>query len=508
MPALLNASVVQLLSGIPLENLAAAYLLAAEDFERVAQGVVNELGAHIPADTSLVDTTPLEATTGQALPAPIPIMSSPVIPSSSFPLAKSVEDRENRFTLQKTTVETRKMGRKLVRPHIAKPEEHQGNFEMSETEGFNHGGKPSSSHNIEIQGNLTLPNQPSTRKRPSPTSSELHEESFVPQETSSDVAAHLLKRSKVSDSTQDGVEGPTAACLETLEIQPTTSEFLEDIGDSPQCLKEEAMRAEKNEIESGREQSEEPKVDSNNEVELQNSENDCEEDLNKPSERVAVDDQSSGQAEQDSQQPTTESGSEREEGELVPDITDLEGGSSTLNIFGGQEVGEFQPEQVVTPVSSPGVDESVLPATMDIMGVNSPQALDDEKNDEGDIMEELAEGPDKFNDGNDQVAMEIDQVPEAALGSGDGTSSSTVVEVGVSKQGSPSVASAIEEVKQVSPVKLSTTINLQERAKQRAILRQAGVVSSSLGRGRGRAPRGRGGRSGRGGRGQTSGEQG
>ncbi|CAL5321269.1 unnamed protein product [Camellia sinensis] len=519
-----GTTVVQILSGTLLDDLSAAYFLAVENFERVAHLVSSELGAPLADISPVVDASSSGLAIGQSVPSQVPSILPAIGSTTSLPSAKPTEEREKRFTLPKSNVEARKTGRKLVRPRIIKPEEPQGDTEMPEIEGSNNDGKSVSSHNLETQGSLTLLTHTTVRKRlASSTSPELQEESLVQCGTSSDVEAPVLKKSKGSDFPQDGAEGQTAAVLENLETLPAVEEPSDAIGDLPQGSNEEAIDAEKDDVETSGEQDEEPKVGGdNNQVELQSESNDVLEEIPyKQNESEGVFDEGSKVlAEQDFQQSAVESGSEQEEGELVPDVADVEsGGNMSGMVVESQEIGENQPEAAALappPVSSPVGDEETLvaaaataAATVDFGETSSPQVL----NDEGDTAEANAEGADNLNDGNNhqEVAMEADQNPEAAaaLETTTGVRTKTgTVEIGMSKQGRPSVSAEMQEVKQVSPVgqsSSSTTINLQERAKQRSLLRQAGVISSSVGRGRGRAARGRGAR---GGRGQSSGGQG
>ncbi|KAI8006954.1 Nuclear-pore anchor [Camellia lanceoleosa] len=520
-----GTTVVQILSGTLLDDLSAAYFLAVENFERVAHLVSSELGAPLADISPAVDASSSGLAIGQSVPSQVPSIVPAIGSTTSLPSAKPTEEREKRSTLPKSNVEARKTGRKLVRPRIIKPEEPQGDTEMPEIEGSNNDGKSVSSHNLETRGSLTLLTHTTVRKRlASSTSSELQEESLVQRGTSSDVEAPVPKKSKGSDFPQDGAEGQTAAVLENLETLPAVEEPSDAIGDLPQGSNEEAIDAEKDDVETSGEQDEEPKVGGdNNQVELQSESNDVlEEILYKQNESEGVFDEGSKVlAEQDFQQSVVESGSEREEGELVLDVADVEsGGNMSGMVVESQEIGENQPEAAALappPVSSPVGDEETLvaaaataaaTATVDFGETSSPQVL----NDEGDTEEVNAEGADNLNDGNNhqEVAMEADQNPEAAaaLETTTGVRTKTgTVEIGMSKQSSPSVSAETQEVKQVSPVgqsSSSTTINLQERAKQRSLLRQAGVISSSVGRGRGRAARGRGAR---GGRGQSSGGQ-
>ncbi|GFS36629.1 hypothetical protein Acr_00g0047040 [Actinidia rufa] len=488
-----GTSVVQILSGTLLDDLSASYLRAVECFERVAHIVSTELGDPSLTDISpVVDASSAGAAIGQAVPSQGPSTLPAVAYTSSVSSAKPIEEKERRFTLPKSNVEARRTGRKLIRPRIVKPEESQGDTEMPESEGQNNEGKPSSSHNLETQGILVPLTHTSARKRlASSTSSELQEESLTQRITNSDLAAPVLKKSKGSDFPQDGAEGQTAV-LENLGTLPAIEELSDTIGDQLQVSNEEAIDAEKDDAETSGEHDEEPKIGDANQIELQNESNDALEEMacNQNESEVAFDDGQKVLAEQDIQQSTLESGSEQEEGELAPDVADVESGGNMSGIMESQEIGENQTQPAAPPVSSPLVDEETLVAVTVDFGETMPQFL----NDEADMTEANAEVGDNSNDGNNQVTMEADQNPEPI---------GAAAEAGVSKLGSTSVAAETQEVKQGSPVgKSSTTINLQERAKQRSLLRQAGVISS-LGRGRGRAARG-----GRGGRGQASGGQG
>jgi len=443
-------------------------------------------------------------------------------PATSGLPAKVTEESEKRFTFPKTNVETRKISRKLVRPRLVKSEDPQGDIEMSEVEGTNIVGKPAPSSDTENQGQVSLQTQPLVRKRiASSSASELHEESVIHGEASSDAAAPVLKKSKGSEPPQEIAGGQFSAPVEDLGILPATEESFG--GDELlQGSNEEAMDAEKEEVDTSGDKAEAAKeqLDGMSQDELQSDKNNVlEENLDRPggSEMVS-DDGPKDQAEQENQQSMMESGSDREEGELVPDVADPEGGGDISNTMGSPEIVEGQAEPVATPVASPARadDEALVAAAVEVGEISSLEGVNDEKND---VTEETAEGSDKSTDGNDQVAVEADQVTEALSVPVENTSASAAAEVDVSeqaspvsKQGSTTVTTEAEVVRQVSPAgSTSTTIvNLSERARQNAAKR-LGVVSPVV-RGRGRAlPRGRGGRGARGGRagrGQSSSEQG
>ncbi|KAK2965362.1 hypothetical protein RJ640_013825 [Escallonia rubra] len=157
--------------------------------------------------------------------------------------------------------------------------------------------------------------QPSVRKRPHVSStSELQQESIVPRVSSSDAAAPVLKKSKALNSQQEAVELQPARDPEIPENLPAAEESGDDVGNSPHGLMEEA----KDEAEPTGEQAEVRQVDGDR--------SDIgEECLDGPNGVEVADDWPMFQAEQDIQQPVGESGSDREEGELVPDTVDREG---------------------------------------------------------------------------------------------------------------------------------------------------------------------------------------
>lgn len=456
------------------------------------------------------------AIAGLTAPAQPPSVSTPVVPATSYSPAKAAEERDKRLASVKTIVETRKTGRRLVRPRLVKNEEPQSDVDMTEAEGPSSGGKF-----VHSQDTETTTLTPLIRKRLATSStSDLQEETQMQGDTSSDVAAPVQKRSRGSDSPQEAAEGQTAG-LENLETLSSIEEPFDATADLPQGSTDEAIDVEKEEAEISEGQAEDSKepslVDGTSEVELQNEKATVvDEVLDKPSEkRMAFDDGAKDQVEQGIPPTMIELGTEKEEGELDPDVTDNEGGGDMSNITGGTEIGEGQLETVAAPMSSParGDEEGLVGAAVDMGDINSPEAVKDDKDPEGDVVEEIVEDSDKSNDGNEQMATETDQTTEAALVSESAsTSVSAAVDAGVSKQGSPSPPTPADtEVKQAGGS--STTINLSQRAKERSVIRQSGNVSPAapvIARGRGRpVTRGRGARGGRGraGRGHSSNDQ-
>ncbi|KAJ6987460.1 nuclear-pore anchor [Populus alba x Populus x berolinensis] len=513
-----GTSVVQLLSGTILDDLGATYVSAIENFERVALSVSSELGAGVQSvENPLISDASATVTPGQAVPSQAPIVSS-VAPHAHLP-TKMAEEKERKAPVPKPNVETRKTGRKLVRPRLVRPEEPPSDVEMSEVDGSTSVAKLTPASESETQHNITLFSQPIARKRLASSSSDLNEQPLNQGETSSDVPPPVLKRPKGTDSVQEGSEGQAATPSETVVTLPVVEESA--VADLSQG--EEEAVAEKEEVETSGEKAEPPKeseqLDDTTQVEPENETNEvAEEILDKPSESgMEIYDGSKDQATaEDNQQLPGEFENEREEGELVAEIED---GADMSNMAGSPETGEVLPD--TTPVASPARidDEAMVPVGMESGEINSPEMITDEKNDEGDIVEEIGEGSDKSNEGGDQIAVETDQSPEAASVAGERTTATAITEMDASKQASSSGADA-EEVRQVSPASnTSTVVNLAERARQRAMLRQGGsgapaVLSPPGARGRGRVLRGRvargarGGRGGRSGRGQTPGQQG
>ncbi|KAI3466289.1 hypothetical protein Pfo_022951 [Paulownia fortunei] len=488
-----STSVVQHFSSTLLEDFASAYFQAVENFEQAAQPACGDV------DSATSDAPPLDNTSsvGTLIGQAVTSTQTPALPAVNVPLTRTNEEKERRLALAKANV---KMGRKLVRPNIMKPKEPQGDVDMLEADESNTG---LSSHNAESQGNVTVLTTALVRKRPSASSSsDLQEEMLAPEETSSDVPAPLLKKSKASESLQEGGEEPSAAPMKLSEVV-ATEESSDDVGNLQQGInKEELIDAERDEFETAGEQVEEPTIDEQIQVELLNDTVEvADEKLDKPSETVLSDDQWRDQTEQDIQRIVTESGCEREEGELVADFADNDGDSNISNEMGGPGIGEFQAEQSVEPENSPST-EPLVPASLEVGEIDPSQTTEEEKN--GDMTQNIFDKLNKVNDGADPIA-ETDQVPGSSNATTEEASTSTSVDVGSSEQGG-STLTPDTGGKPVSPVNSSsTTINLQERARQRAHLRQAGMVTSSPSRARGRAVRGRGARGGRIARGQSPG---
>lgn len=520
-----GTSAVQLLSGATLDDLASAYVLAIENFERKAHSVFNDVGSQASVTNALAtDATPSVVGSLQALPAEVPSMISSMAPATGPP-TKVTEQTEKRVLMPKSSVETRKTGRKLVR-RIFKSEEPQRDVEMSESDGKNVG-KLSLAQEVATQSTVPVSNEPPIRKRPaSPSPSELQEESVLPGDSSSDLPEPALKRSKGLDTVQEDVQASFAA-MENVETVPTVEDLLDAAADLPQGLIEEASDFGKDDFETfqalGKEPGESYNTDDEKPADKQrDSDMVDEENVGKPIDAdTTLDEVSNLQAEQDAQQQMADD-TEREEGEMLPEGSDLDGGDDTA-IMESQDASEVHLEHsTVASISSPAPndDDPLAAVNVEVNETNSPEILTtNEQSEEGELAEDVAEESDKSTDGNDQVVGDADHTSEATSGVAEGNMIS--MESSVTREDGSNMMSC-QEATQPSHVRASsTTINLLERAKERAAARlgrspapastsgSASAPSTAGRRGRGVGPttRSRGARGTRGGRRQMSGDQ-
>ncbi|KAI3733902.1 hypothetical protein L6452_13360 [Arctium lappa] len=507
-------------SGDSFDDLAAACLLAVENFEHVAHQVFSEFGAPTTADTPSVELGgSARATTGEVVPTAV---ASGTL-ASAVPAAQNLEESSKTPVTSKPKVEQRKVARRLVRPRIVKPDQPKGDVDMLETVGANM--------------------QSSVRKRSSAVSaSEGQEGSHVRESSAADVAAPLIKKFRGSEQPQEGAEVQSIVMASDApeSFPPLTEESPGNAGDEIQLKEETADAGRDEEVETGEEQAVE------DQGELQNDRSDIgEENMNRPAEYEVSEFQPkiSEPEHAQKQQATGEAGSDPEEGEMVSDaiIGHEGGGASTSNntssamIISNQDTGEAQlVEHHMRSPSPLPVEDEVADDALGDMDISSPLlALEDneDKNEEGEIeVEETTpeSSTDKLNnDGNDEggsMAEEaaVDHVPATAAAvlvpppvAEKTSNTSAMSESGVANQDGSTLSSVSTsgptEVKPEDPVAdtSSTTINLNERARLRSLQRLAGTLPSSppVSRGRGRAPRGRsrGGRTARGG--QTPGSQ-
>ncbi|KAG8365302.1 hypothetical protein BUALT_Bualt18G0090400 [Buddleja alternifolia] len=444
-----------------LEDFASAYFQAVENFEQVAQPARGDLDPATSSDApkSLDNTSSAGVSVGQTL----------AVPAANVSSTKTNEEKERRFALvARANIKT---GRRLVRPSITKPKEPEAaDVDMSEAE----------SQNIpENQGNPGVPTPALTRKRSSsPFSTDTQEETLAPEEPSPDAPAHPLKKPKPSEGPQEGSEEQSSPLPEVVPTEEP-SDDVEKNNLQQDSVKDETVDAEKDESET---EVEEPTLDEQIQIEPPSEIPDDK--LDKPSEAVLSDDQLRDETEQDIQRIVAESGGDREEGEM--DADDNDGDSNVSNEMAGP--GESQPDQSVEPENSPS-NEPTLEA-----GEIEPSQTPPEEEKNG---SETTDNPDPIAEMDRIHGSEKAAATEEA-------STSTPVDVGGSEQGGPAADTG---GKPVSPVNSSTTttINLQERARERAQRRYASMAAPPPGRGRGRVIRGRGARGGRTPRGQAPG---
>ncbi|XP_021726285.1 nuclear-pore anchor-like [Chenopodium quinoa] len=465
-----GTSVVQLLSGTTLDDMASAYVLAVENFEREANSVLNDIrNQAVVSNSSATDPVPSVAGSSQAVPAEGSSTISSMV-SATCPPTKVTEEREKR--VMKTMVETRKTGRKLVRPRLLKSEDAQRDVEMSELDGKNVG-KPS----LVAQPSVSLSSEPLVRKRPaSPSPSELEEQSSLPGDSSSDLPAPALKKSKGLEPVQEDVQA-TSAALDNVEVVPTVEELLDAAAFLPQDSIEEASDFGKDDFEQFQGLGKEPgESNHTDEEKLADAQNDCEivdeEHAEKPSEAdLMLDDSSNLQADQDFNQQMADV-ADREEGEMLPEGSDLDGGDDTATVE-IQDASEVQPDHLTAasiPSPAPNDDDPVAAVNAEVNETNSPEISNaNDQTEEGELAEDVADDSNKSTEGNDQIAGDAELTSEPSLCVAEGNPSS--VESSISREDSPNVM-ASQEATQPSHMRASsTTIMISERAKERAAAR-------------------------------------
>ncbi|XP_077232792.1 nuclear pore anchor [Tasmannia lanceolata] len=492
----------QLSSETGVDDQTAAYLRAVDKFDCA----VDEARS-IPRETSPVADT---SSRGQQGPSQAIITQPPLIGTTASPQLKITEEREKGPSVSKPSTEARKTARRLIRPRLERSQEPTGDIEIFDMEGSStaEGVKFGISQDPEPQGELILPQPSSARKRLASSSvSEMREESLIQQEAYPDVAP-LSKKPKGPDSPKDAAnEQSILPVAESPERTPVMDDVVDIAADFVHASNEEIVDATNDEeLDTGTGPIKEPKepLDGINQCELQNEHNTTLVELAEKPEEV-FDGSLKGAEVNNSQQSTEDAENEREEGELDPDGAELQEGVDTLDVMADLEPGESQGEPVTGVAAS--IEEGSVVDMVYTSNVASLDALNEDKNEGGEIMEEIPESSDmsSVNSNNkNQSAAELQQSSQTGSGAGEG-SQTIIADSGVSKQASPRVMAESEEV-------TGRTIHLSSRARERAALRQAGVQSPPLGRGRGRAisnlKTGRGGRGarGRGGRGQSSGD--
>ncbi|KAK9681650.1 hypothetical protein RND81_10G018100 [Saponaria officinalis] len=443
-----GTSVVQLLSANNLDDLAAAYVSAIENFEREAHLVLNDAGNQGSTNTSFGgDATVGVASTIQSLPVEVPKTTSLSAPPV-YPPAKATEEREKKVSLHKS--------RKLVRPRLVKSGGLHRDIEMSSADASSSVQETGKQFSVPVSSELHL------RKRPaSPSPSEKQEEHLHSGDSGTNFLEPSLKKSKGSESLQQDVQEPAAAS-ENVDTIPTVEELLDAVGDVPQdsTYEDSDFRKDVENAEGQGNEAEEPLQTNDTKTLDMESENIVNDEFaGKGSEtEQMVDGASDFRDEQDDQQPMTDI-NDREEGEMLPS-SHLDAGDDTT-ITGSQDGTDVQPEH--SPAASMH-SPSQVDDDMDVNEATSPEISNaNDQIEEGELAEDVAEDVDKSNSGDEQ-----DHTSEPGNSAADRTVST--VESVVSRETS-------QEPPQASHA--PRTINISDVARQRAAAR-LGRPSSSF----------------------------
>ncbi|KAL0725759.1 hypothetical protein Bca4012_040358 [Brassica carinata] len=455
-----GTSAVQVLSGSVLNDQAAAYVSAVDSFERMARTfVLNSQGSSTKSTDMVTEASP--ATVDPSAIARASSSKAAVATTQQPPKVK-------RLTLQKPNAELRR-GR-IIRPQLGKLEEPpQVDAEMPEAEVAGGGeGKQPSSRVTESQGTTVHvpPVQTQVRKRQADSLT-----SEPPQATQGEASTEIVppasKKPKGSEAEPDTAEG------ENLSKEPDVDETMDAILAAEDDNEEvEAEAADEETVEAQQE------TDADEPVE-ENPTN---------TETIPTEEEFKDQTEQEKEDLPTDAEFDKEEGEL--DLDTLEDLEETTDLS-------------TTPMQSPIRMET----TMEEAETTIEPPLDNVKNDEGgDVTTE--EASDKPNNGNNQQVAETDLKPETASASATLPTSSTpasaslietpeteetkrnrsqvadttvATPVSASTSSTPASAGAsetpeTEETKRAASP--SRTINIADKAKEKAAIRQAALVGT------------------------------
>ncbi|RZS23090.1 hypothetical protein BHM03_00055952 [Ensete ventricosum] len=463
----------QLPSESTLDEQFATYLQATSQLEAASGSIADDgLGSHsVAVDTSATDTSVHVAVSSQQI-------------RQLTPQVKSAEEKERGSTVVKTATGVRKVGRRLVRPRLERPEEPQVDVGTSGMDGATQmeEEKAGSSHEPEPSGDNSLAQSTSSsRKRLASSTAEQKEDVVARDEAGADTAPPP-KKPKESDVMQDVTQDsndeqtilPATDNIETVEAACPSSNISDvqtpedmEADQAPALPNEEtADAAEDDDIYVKEEQVEEQKAnsdDANHEEEVQGEGDAIVEELSdKPTETVELLDESlRSEGGKEMLQLAAADEDEKEEGELIADEAEEqeEGGKS----------GDCQRES--TPSDGAGIGDETGYA----VEASSPE-VPSEKNASADATDEVREG----QNNEDQFVHESSQSPQRSLGVREGSLSTTGGHATISQQQSSSTISETEESR------AGRTITISERAKQNARLRQAGIAPPTTSRGRGR----------------------
>ncbi|XP_056846253.1 nuclear-pore anchor-like isoform X2 [Raphanus sativus] len=452
-----GTSAVQALSGSVLNDQAAAYVSAVDYFERMARTIV----------LNSQDSTKSTGTVTEASPATVEPSATVKASPSKAPVATTQQPtKEKRLVSLKPSAELRRPVRRIKRPQFIKPEEPpQADVEMPEAEGAGDEGKQPSSHVLTESQVATMapPVQTHVRKRQADSLiSEPHQ--GTQGETSSETAPPASKKPKGSESEPDTTE--------TLSKEP-------DVDESMDATTGAEDDNEETEAETAEEKTEETtEAQQESEAEEQEKADEPVEENPAETETIPTEEEFKEQTEQENQDLLGDVEFDKEEGELDLDtLDDLEEARDVAT----------------TPTQSP----SRMETTMEEPETTIEPPLEDVKNDEA--AEEVSDKP---NDDNNQQVAETDLKPETTIATTVSASTSSTP-----ASASPSETPETEEAKRAASP--SRTINIADKAKEKAALRQAGVATlggtrtpspgnraplSSTLRGRGRIANTRGGR--------------
>ncbi|CAN6931650.1 unnamed protein product [Brassica oleracea] len=452
-----GTSAVQALSGSVLNDQAAAYVSAVDYFERMARTIV-----HNSQGSTKSTGTVTEASPATVEPSAI-VKASP----SKAPVETTQQPpKEKRLVSLKPSAELRRPVRRIKRPQFIKPEEPpQADVEMPEAEGAGDEGKQPSSNVTESQvTTMPPPFQTHIRKRQAdPLASEPQQ--GTQGETSSEIAPPAAKKPKGYESQPDTTES------ETLPKEPDVDESMDATTAAEDDNEEET------EAETAEEKTEETtEAQQESEAEVQEKADEPVEENPTETETIPTEEEFKDQTEQENQDLLADVEFDKEEGEFDLDtLEDLE-----------------EAKDVITPTQSPIRIET---PTEEAETTIEP-ALEDAKNDGA-----AEEASDKPDNGHNQQVEETDLKPETTIATTVAASTSSTP-----ASASPSETQETEEAKRAASP--SRTINIADKAKEQAALRQARVAtlggtrtpspgnraaSSSLLRGRGRVVNTRGG---------------
>ncbi|CAA6656561.1 unnamed protein product [Spirodela intermedia] len=489
----------QLPAQATMDEQAAAYFQAFNHFEEVASSAVHDKPRVSPPPNNEPppDVSVDASAAGQPVPSQPRTVSQP---------DKAVDQRERRPIVPRPAIDVRK--RKLVRPSLEQSDEQAADIEMSEAEGL---------AAEQQEGQETLPPSApstSTRKRVASTLiSEQRDEASAQAEDST--AAAPIKRPKSSEALEaemlpEGLSSPPVEPADDAGVTEVALLETEIISNS----EAQDMIIPKDPAQN--DQGEEPSSGGSLESELKNEEEAAiEADFEKPKELPAsMEEFPIGQDGQISAE--VEGEEDREEGELPPDAPEVEDG----------ELEAQPPELVLGEVPTTTTTAAgEIPEGGDGLEMGSPLlVLAEDKIDKADNDPEQSLTPLASPELLPSVLLEsTSEMGASASSSGaPATTSSAASGVEEGEQaagksrvegGDPQSGKAVsEEAEQRATRSGSRTIILTERAKERALMRQAGMgVARSPPRGRGRAVGTFRGSAwppwGRSGRGQSSGEK-